>query len=186
MRRAERHAAAGRGVAELAAVARDRATRARQPATRDVSVSRETDAMLGNASPRKPSVASASRSSSVAILLVACRDNASASSSRGMPQPSSVTRMSLAPPPSISTVIDARAGVERVLDELLDDGRGPLDDLAGRDLVDELRRQDVDRHCEPLGWRRRVRHAGGPGRVYMNDSTCRRTTRGRGSAAAGS
>src|SRR2546423_1583399 len=28
-----------------------------------------------------------------------------------------------------------RAGIERVLDELLDDGRGPLDHLAGRDLA---------------------------------------------------
>ena len=28
-----------------------------------------------------------------------------------------------------------RAGVERVLHQLLDHGRGPLDDLAGRDLV---------------------------------------------------
>jgi hypothetical protein len=32
----------------------------------------------------------------------------------------------------------ARPGIERVLDELFDDGRRPLDDLAGRDLVDEL------------------------------------------------
>ena len=40
----------------------------------------------------------------------------------------------------------ARAGVERVLDELFDDGRGALDDLAGRDLVDELRGQDANRH----------------------------------------
>jgi hypothetical protein len=33
-----------------------------------------------------------------------------------------------------------RARVERILDELLDDGCRPLDDLAGRDLVDELGR----------------------------------------------
>jgi hypothetical protein len=31
----------------------------------------------------------------------------------------------------------ARAGIERVLDQLLDHGRRPLDDIAGRDLVDE-------------------------------------------------
>jgi hypothetical protein len=39
-----------------------------------------------------------------------------------------------------------RTCVERVLDELLDDGRRALDDLAGRDLVDELRREDSNRH----------------------------------------
>ncbi len=37
-----------------------------------------------------------------------------------------------------------RACVERVFDELLDDRRGPLDDLAGGDLVDELGRQRAD------------------------------------------
>ena len=37
-----------------------------------------------------------------------------------------------------------RAGVETVLDEFLDDGRRPLDDLAGGDLVDELGRQRTD------------------------------------------
>ena len=39
-----------------------------------------------------------------------------------------------------------RAGVERVLDQLLDDGGGPLDDLAGRDLRRLVRCQDADRH----------------------------------------
>ena len=33
-----------------------------------------------------------------------------------------------------------RAGVDRVLDQLLDDRRRPLDDLAGGDLVGEVRR----------------------------------------------
>jgi hypothetical protein len=37
-----------------------------------------------------------------------------------------------------------RARVERVLDELLHDGRGPLDDLAGGDLVDEPGREHLD------------------------------------------
>ena len=31
----------------------------------------------------------------------------------------------------------ARAGVERVLDQFLDDGRRPFDDFAGGDLVDQ-------------------------------------------------
>ena len=38
----------------------------------------------------------------------------------------------------------ARTRVERVLDELLDDGGRPLDDLAGGDLIDELGRKDLD------------------------------------------
>ena len=49
----------------------------------------------------------------------------------------------------------ARAGIDRVLDELLDDGRGTLDHFAGRDLVRELRRQEVDRaHVRSSGGRR--------------------------------
>jgi hypothetical protein len=38
----------------------------------------------------------------------------------------------------------ARTGVERILDELLDDRRGPFDDFAGGDLVGEVRRQERD------------------------------------------
>jgi hypothetical protein len=38
----------------------------------------------------------------------------------------------------------ARAGVQRVLHQLLHDRRRPLDDLAGGDLVDEMRRQPPD------------------------------------------
>ena len=45
--------------------------------------------------------------------------------------------------------IDAgRARVERILDEFLDDGGRPLDDLARRDAVDENRIETTDRH----GW----------------------------------
>jgi hypothetical protein len=40
----------------------------------------------------------------------------------------------------------ARPGIERVLDELLDDRGRPLHDLSGRYLIDELRRQDANRH----------------------------------------
>ena len=40
----------------------------------------------------------------------------------------------------------ACAGIERVLDEFLDDRRRPLDHLAGRDLVGERGRQDLDLH----------------------------------------
>ena len=38
----------------------------------------------------------------------------------------------------------AGAGVDRVLDQLLDDRGRPLDDLAGGDLVGEVRGQPVD------------------------------------------
>jgi hypothetical protein len=41
------------------------------------------------------------------------------------------------------------AGVERVLDQFLDHGGGPLDDLARGDLVDERAFEDPDRHG---GW----------------------------------
>ena len=54
---------------------------------------RETAAMEGSASPRKPSVKMLSRSSAELILLVACEINAAPISSRSMPQPLSVTRM---------------------------------------------------------------------------------------------
>ena len=38
----------------------------------------------------------------------------------------------------------ARAGVEGVLDQLLDDAGGALDDLSGGDLVGQILRQDLD------------------------------------------
>ena len=41
-----------------------------------------------------------------------------------MPQPSSVTRMRERPPEAVTTSISRRAGVERVLDELLHDAAG--------------------------------------------------------------
>ena len=37
-----------------------------------------------------------------------------------------------------------RAGVQRVLDQLLDHGSGALDDLAGGDLIGERRVEQVD------------------------------------------
>jgi HAMP domain-containing protein len=70
---------------------------------RDTRRMRDTDAMLGNASPRKPSVPTRSRSSMFVILLVACRDSARPNSSRSIPHPSSRTRHNRTPPSSIST-----------------------------------------------------------------------------------
>ncbi len=70
---------------------------------RDTISKRDTEAIEGNASPRNPSVVIAARSSALEILLVACRDRASASSASGIPLPSSRTRVSRTPPASIST-----------------------------------------------------------------------------------
>jgi hypothetical protein len=69
----------------------------------------DTDAMLGSASPRNPSVRIAPRSSGVLILLVACRSTASCASSASIPSPSSSTRISFLPPSSIVTVMRVAA-----------------------------------------------------------------------------
>ena len=100
--------------------------------------------MLGSASPRNPSVTIAPRSSARGILLVACRSMAEPRVLRLHPSPSSSTRISFLPPNSMVTAIASRAGVERVLDQFLDDGGRALDDLAGGDLVREVQREPVD------------------------------------------
>ena len=64
-----------------------------------------TAAMDASASPRKPSVRRASRSFSVAILLVAWGRAQFARSSFVMPQPLSATRIFSMPPPVISTLM---------------------------------------------------------------------------------
>src|SRR4051812_42322101 len=61
---------------------------------------RDTLAIDGRASPRKPSVAIDNRSRTSLSLLVAWRSNASNASSRSIPAPSSATRISLRPPAS--------------------------------------------------------------------------------------
>src|SRR5215472_3490255 len=66
------------------------------------SSSRDTAAMDGRASPRKPRVAIDSKSSAVLSLLVACRSKASSASSCVIPWPSSVTRIMRLPPCSTS------------------------------------------------------------------------------------
>ena len=64
---------------------------------------RETDAMAGSASPRKPNVVTPTRSAALVILLVAWRSSASTASSRLMPEPSSLTTIRVFPPCSSST-----------------------------------------------------------------------------------
>ena len=75
----------------------------RASGVRLASVRSATDAIEASASPRKPRLATDSRSSSAAILLVACRVRASARSSLSMPWPLSVTAIRRVPPASSST-----------------------------------------------------------------------------------
>ena len=49
----------------------------------------------------------------------------------------------------------ARTGIDRILDQLLDDARRPLDDLTRGDAVDEIRRQLTYGHPVPQPARRR-------------------------------
>ena len=73
------------------------------PSRRVSSEKRETEAIVGSASPRKPSVPIVLRSPTSRILLVAWRRMARCASSALMPLPLSVTRMKLVPPAMIST-----------------------------------------------------------------------------------
>src|SRR5829696_114943 len=66
--------------------------------------SRETEPIEGSASPLKPRVAMAKRSSSSSFE-VAWRSTARTRSSGDMPQPSSTTRTSSCPPPAVTTSI---------------------------------------------------------------------------------
>ena len=125
-----------------AAVDADLGARSASPRARVRSVKCETDAMLGSASPRKPSVANRRRGRRRRrILLVACRSIASRASSGAIPSPSSSTRSSFLPPSSTAIAMRRAPASMRVLDQLLDDRGRALDDLAGGDLVREMRRQ---------------------------------------------
>ncbi len=64
-----------------------------------------TAAILASASPRKPSVAIESKSSTRLILLVAYLPNAVSTSAEAIPLPSSVMRIDSSPPPRVSTLI---------------------------------------------------------------------------------
>ena len=116
------------------------------PRARVRSVKCETEAMLGSASPRNPSVRIAARSSDAAILLVAWRSMASRASAGSIPSPSSSTRNAFLPPSSIVDRDPPGARIERVLDELFYDRRRTLDDLARGDLIGKMQWQDLDGH----------------------------------------
>jgi hypothetical protein len=88
-------------------------------------------------------VATASRSSRLEILLVAWRASARRSSAAPMPSPSSDLDALCA------ALVErdgdrARAGVEAVLEQLLQHRCRPLDHLAGGDLADEQLGQDAN------------------------------------------
>ena len=114
------------------------------PAARVTISTRAMEAIEGSASPRKPRVAIESRSSLERSLEVAWRSNASNASSRTMPLPSSAMRISFRPPPSTAITIRPSAGVERILQQLLDHRSRPVDDLSGSDLVRYLVGKNVD------------------------------------------
>ena len=118
------------------------------------STSLATAPIEGSASPRKPSVTIAERSSS-ASFEVAWRSTARARSSAPMPEPSSADADQPQAAAGDRDIDAARAGVDRVLDQLLDDAGRSLDDLTRGDAVDEVRRQLTDGHLMPHSDRRR-------------------------------
>src|SRR5574341_262101 len=67
-----------------------------------VTITFDTDAILGNASPRNPIVAMEARSRSERNLLVVWRSNANSRSARLIPSPSSATRINPRPPSLMS------------------------------------------------------------------------------------
>ncbi len=115
-------------------------------ALRETRRMRDTEAMLGNASPRKPSVPTRSRSSIVVILLVACRAKRE-HQLVAVDAAAVVAHAAQAHAAFFDFDLDAtRTGIDAVLDQLLQHGCGSLDDLARGDLMDELFGQDADRH----------------------------------------
>jgi len=100
-----------------------------------VSEKAHTLATEGNASPRKPYVATDPMSLAARILLVACLRTLSLASSSLMPEPSSLTSQTLAAAVGHLHLYALRTGVRGVLRELLDHGGGAVDDLPGGDLL---------------------------------------------------
>jgi hypothetical protein len=99
-------------------------------------------------------VPTASKSSRLAILLVACRDSTNANAV--------VTDTDQLRPAPLHIDVDAPgAGIETVLDQFLNHGRRSFDDLAGGDLIDELGRQCADGRHRPDGTRNGVSSQGG-------------------------
>ena len=157
------------------------APRVRLPREREVERQRATPRRCcASASPRKPSVAIASRSLAPSRSWTSrAAPPRARRSSRSMPPPSSATRISLIPPPARSTSICRRAGVEAVLEELLQRRGRPLDDFAGGDLVDQLIGQRTDRRHQraspaPSVRRRRRRPVTARAAARRDREGCRR------------
>ena len=127
------------------------------PSARETIVTRDTAAMLGRASPRKPNVPTDSKSPSLTSLLVANRSNAVATSSSAMPMPLSVTRMYSMPPPLISTdTLLAPASSEFSTSSLTTDiGRSVTSPAAIFEAILGLRTRmgmaHIEYHCVGLG-----------------------------------
>ena len=112
---------------------------------------RETEAMLGNASPRKPERADA-------LEIVDARDLAGRMARQRERQFVALDAAAIVADTAqlraaiLDLDLDALgAGVEAVLDQLLEHRGGPFDDLAGGDLVNELLGKNADRHQEVGG-----------------------------------
>ena len=108
------------------------------PRARVRSVKRDTEAMLGSASPRKPSVAMADE-------VVGAGDLAGRVPLEAEPRVVGrhADAVVLDAHEPLAAVLDRdrdarRLGVDGVLDQLLDDRGGALDDLAGGDLVGQI------------------------------------------------
>jgi hypothetical protein len=112
---------------------------------RDVSASRDTAAML--AAPRRESPAWLCARDRLRSKFSMSRGAATASgrSSRSMPIPSSATANQLDAASGQIDIDLGSPGVEAVFQELLQRGRGTLDDFAGGDLIDELIGKRTDR-----------------------------------------
>jgi hypothetical protein len=105
---------------------------------------RETDAMLGRASPRKPKLLISCKSWRLCSLLVAWRVRASSSWSSEMPDPLSLTLMLDCPPSLIWIRSRVAPASSAVLDKLFQNAGRALDHLSRRDLVLQFGRQEAD------------------------------------------
>ena len=132
----------------------DSANAASAPWARLRISSRDTEAIDGSASPRKPSVAMA-----VEIAVGNLRGRVALDRKReivGVHAGAVVGDADQRAPARFDRDVDApRAGVERVLDQLLDRRSRPLDHFAGGDAVDQQRIEAADGH----GSNRRRRRA---------------------------
>ncbi len=107
------------------------------PAGRDTSDNRDTEAMLGNASPRKPNEPTHSRSSERRDLAGGVPRQGQRDLLRFNSVPV-VAHANQGAAAALEFDFDVlRTRIDGVFHQLLDHGRRPLDDLAGSDLTDQ-------------------------------------------------